>query len=132
MGEVSMTRPPSATKTLSASLASAIPRPSPPTSKACQVPRPTAGSGSDVLGMRRSSTALARDRSGMSNPPRPTADIARNARRLLSSCIIASIVPERFKQVKLHHPHPGEWLTEELDSLAPRGGEGRVRGDGEP
>src|SRR5262249_29201014 len=124
MGEVSMTRPPSATKTRRVSFASAMPRPSPPTSKACQVPKPTAGRGSDVLGMRRSSTVLALDRSGMSNPPRPTADIVRNARRLLSSCIIASIVPERFRQVKPRHPHPGPLLTEELDSLAPKRGRG--------
>src|SRR6266545_2413476 len=81
MGELSMTRAPTSTRTLSASLASAMPRASPPTSKACQVPRPTAGSSSPDRGMRRSRKLIALEPFGISIPPRATAEMVMNARR---------------------------------------------------
>src|SRR5206468_1249944 len=69
IGELSTARPPSSTKTLSVSLACAIPAASPATTNTCHVPRPIAGIASHVLGMRRSSVAPPGDRDGISRAP---------------------------------------------------------------
>src|SRR4030095_14702757 len=103
MGELSMTRAPRSTKTLRDSLASAMPRASPPTSKPCHAPRPHAGRGSPDLGMRRSSRVPALELFGISIPPRTTAALVRNVRRvdrLLLALVILTIVPECTGQVK--------------------------------
>src|SRR5215831_1318714 len=72
IGELSTTRPPRSTRALSASRACAVSAALPETSKACQVPSPTAGIVSPDLGIDRSRIRSAARAAGMT-PPKESA-----------------------------------------------------------
>src|SRR2546430_15723812 len=80
IGELSITRPPSSTKTFRASRACAFSFSSEPTSNTCQVPSPTAGIVSPVFGMERCNRSAARD-AGMLPPSVSAAASLSQARR---------------------------------------------------
>src|SRR6266568_4742450 len=115
IGELSMTRPPFSTKTLSVSLARASSFASPATSNTCQVPRPTAGISSPVLGMRRASgTAAAFDPEGMSRTPKAVALTRMKLRRAGFMFISREIVGN------YEDPHKCDLFRAPLARWAPR------------